>query len=80
VAKKRATKKNPSVRKTKKFLKRKGYTASAKSAAGRKLKRLNPPMRKVPNSGTGWIKAARVKIVRRPGKPAQVIIQKPRRK
>lgn len=51
-----------------------GKKAKKKSAAKKPAK-----MRKLSNTGTGWIQATRVKIVKVRGKPAQVLIQKPKR-
>lgn len=58
----------------KKKAKRKGKgKASRKRAAGMKLRRVGA-------KGTGWIAARRVKIVKRRGHPAQVLVERPRKR
>ena len=55
--------------------------AKKKNTARIPAARKNPPkLRRVGSAGTGWMAAKRVKIVKVRGKPAQVLIEKPRRK
>jgi hypothetical protein len=49
---------------------------TGKKSTARKV----PKMRKLANAGTGWIQATRVKIVRKRGRPAEVLIQRPKRR
>jgi hypothetical protein len=76
-----------SFRKLKKKLKKSGRTSAQMSRLKKDIRkasadlRSNPPkMRKLGNAGTGWIQAERVKIVRRRGKPPEVLIQRPKRR
>jgi hypothetical protein len=72
------------------FLKRMaaGRKKAARSNTGKKRatkKKKNtaakpPKIRKLPNTGTGWMDATRVKIVKKRGRPAQVLIQRPRKR
>lgn len=53
--------------------------AKKKKNAGRgSIRKLR--MRKVGAGGTGWMRARRVKIVKRRGHPAQVLIERPRKR
>jgi hypothetical protein len=53
--------------------KRKRKNKAPRKRAGMKLRRVGA-------RGTGWIAARRVKIVKRRGHPAQVLVERPRKR
>lgn len=85
MAKKKKTAVNRKVRRSKPGTKREHYAQSSYRRAfqtpGRGL-HTNPGvrLRKVGARGTGWIAARRVKIVKRRGHPAQVLVERPRKR
>jgi hypothetical protein len=63
----------------KKKAKKKAVKRPAKKRPAKKPAKKNPAMklRKVTGAGTGWMDATQVKIVKRRGRPAEVLIRKP---
>ncbi len=63
----------------KKAKKKTAKRPAAKKRPAKKPAKKNPAMklRKVTGAGTGWMDATQVKIVKRRGRPAEVLIRKP---
>jgi hypothetical protein len=52
----------------------------AKKKKARRKNKTGMKLRRVGAKGTGWIAARRVKIVKRRGHPAQVLVERPRKR